>query len=748
MRRIGVRALAVTVSHLCIPFGVLTPLVSAAFVGSARAQTAPPPDPAPVVLPPVTVTSTSPVGGTTTNWNYGSFAFVNGAFVPVTVVDKREIDMNPSYTLGDILFTQPGITSSTFAPGASRPIIRGLDSSRVKVTESGIDAMDVSTLGEDHGVPVDPLSSQRIEVIRGPATLRYGSRAFGGVVNAENNRIPTELKKDEYRIGIQGAGTTVDGGLEGAVTMDARKGGFSAHADAFYRNAYNYIIPGGGYQDNSFVNTNGQSIGLSYSFDRGYIGTALTRFASHYGIPGGEEAQMLTNIAMEQVKWLTKGEFRPSSGLVEAVRLWTGVSWYHHAERGLPHQHEDEHEEEHEGEEEHEHEHAQEQPGYGQRVHGTFKSQAFEGRIEVQHVPFGTAIGTARGALGVQLNYENIFTTGEAREFLEPARTFSVASYLFEELEITPRTRVQAAGRIEFVKVNGYAADIPRSNLPPPDELSTTFAERTFVPINFSLGLLQDIPWNMTARVTAQYVERAPSALELFSKGSHHASGTFDIGNPNLGKEGAASFEIGLSRSEGDFRFDASAYVTHFRGFIYKQLTGITCDEAFASCGEPDGEFNQIVYRQRDANFYGAEVKAQYDVGPLAKGIWGIEGQYDFIHATFTDGTYVPRMPPHRLGGGLYWGDDSWSARVNLLHAFAQNDVAAFEPTTAGYNLLNAQLSYKRSLGFVGSNAVGLTVGVSATNLLDENIRNSASFKSQEVVLPGRNLRGFVKLTF
>ncbi|MCW5737754.1 MAG: TonB-dependent receptor [Enhydrobacter sp.] len=670
------------------------------------------------------------MSGATTDWNYGSFAFVNGAFVPVTVVDKREINMNPTYTLGDILFTQPGITSSTFAPGASRPIIRGLDGPRVKVTESGLDAMDVSTLGEDHGVPIDPLSTQRIEVIRGPAALRYGSRAIGGVVNAENNRIPIELKEDGYRIGIQGAVSSVDGGVEGLATVDARKDGFSAHADSFYRSAYNYMIPGGGYQNNSFVTTNGQSMGLSYSTDRGYIGTALVRFASHYGIPGGEEAQLLTNIDMEQVKWLTKGEFRPSSGLVEAVRLWTGVSWYRHAERGLAHEEE------------------AEELGPGQHTHGTFQSQAFEGRLEVQHVPFGTRIGTARGALGIQMNYDNIDTTGEAREFIAPARTFSVASYLFEELEIAPKTRVQAAGRIEYVRVNGYAADFPPSNLPPPDELSTTFAQRTFVPVNFSLGLLQDIPWDMTARVTAQYVERAPTALELYSKGSHHASGTFDIGNPNLGTEGAASFEIGLSRSKGDFRIDASAYYTRFRGFIYKQLTGITCDEEFASCGAPDGEFDQVVYRQRDANFYGAEVKAQYDIGPLARGIWGIEGQYDFVHATFSDGTYVPRMPPHRLGGGLYWGDENWSARANFLHAFAQNDVAAFEPTTPGYNLLNAQLSYNRTFGFVGMNKVGMTVGVSATNLLDENIRNSASFKSQEVVLPGRNLRGFVKITF
>jgi iron complex outermembrane receptor protein len=160
MRRIGMKALAASVCHRCLPLSVLAPLVTAAFVDSARAQTAPP-VPGPVVLDPLTVTSTSPVGGVTAYWDRGSYAFVDGAFVPVTVVDKPEINMNPSYTLGDILFTQPGITSSTFAPGASRPIIRGLDNSRVKVTENGVGAMDVSTIGEDHGVPIDPLSTQR-----------------------------------------------------------------------------------------------------------------------------------------------------------------------------------------------------------------------------------------------------------------------------------------------------------------------------------------------------------------------------------------------------------------------------------------------------------------------------------------------------------------------------------------------------------------------------------------------------------
>ncbi|MGE4371352.1 MAG: TonB-dependent receptor [Xanthobacter sp.] len=714
-----------------------------------------------IALPALTVTSASPVSSdekAAAFWNMGSFAFVTGAFVPVTVVGQTQIELNPTYTLGDVLFTQPGITSSTFAPGASRPIIRGLDSFRVKMAQDGIDAMDVSTLGEDHAVPIDPLSTQQIEVIRGPATLRYGSQAIGGVVNAINNRIPTELVENGYRVSVEGAGSTVDTGLEGAIRLDARKDAFAFHFDAFGRDAEDYDIPGG-VQENSWVRTNGQAVGLTYNFDSGYIGTAIERFSSDYAIPGGEEAEMRTHIEMEQLKWLSKGEFNLDSGPIETVRFWAGLSRYRHNELGLPHAHEHEEDDDHDHDHDHDHnddhdhddhDHADGDDVLNQleTVHGTFRSHAFEGRLEFQHVPFSLPFGVARGALGVQVNYDDLETSGEAREFLAPARTSNVAAYLFEEVELTLTTRLQAAARVEAVNIHGEAANIPADYLPPPDQLTTLPASASFVPMNVSVGLLQDLVWGMSGRLSAQYVERAPSALELYSKGPHHATGTFDIGNADLDKEGAASFEIGLSRAQGDFRFDASAYYTRFSGFIYKQLTGVTCDESFGSCGGTAGEFDQIIYAQRDATFYGVEIKAQYDVAEVAGGIFGVEGQYDFVHATFADGTYVPRMPPHRLGGGVYWGDGTWAARLNLLHAFAQDEVAIYEDETPSYNLLNAEITYRQDLGMAGANPVQLLVGVTGSNLLNEDIRNSASFKSAEVLLPGRNIRGFAKVTF
>ena len=162
------------------------------------------------------------------------------------------------------------------------------------------------------------------------------------------------------------------------------------------------------------------------------------------------------------------------------------------------------------------------------------------------------------------------------------------------------------------------------------------------------------------AGAAVQYVERAPKPAELFSRGPHDATATFDIGNPNLRIEAATSFEAGLRRATGPFRFEATGYYTRFNGFIFRQLTGVLCDETFDTCGNPDGELNQAVYSQRNAIFRGGEFQSQLDIAPLWNGIWGVESQFDIVRATFTDGTNVPRIPPVRLGGGVFWRDGNW----------------------------------------------------------------------------------------
>ena len=266
------------------------------------------------------------------------------------------------------------------------------------------------------------------------------------------------------------------------------------------------------------------------------------------------------------------------------------------------------------------------------------------------------------GAIGVHV--DNRKTRGESFEgdsLLEPAHTQSVAAFWFEELALTSQLRVQAATRVEQTTVDGLGwSDVTDPVAPVVFE-----GERSFVPVSGGLGLLYALPFGVEARLNGQYVERAPDAAELFSKGMHEATGTFEIGNPFLNEEKASTIEAGLKKATGPFRFDVAAYYTRFRGFIYRQLTGVTCGTTLAECPPtvPGGEeFDQVLFQQRNTKFYGAELTAQYDVAPIWNGVWGVDAQYDFVRAQFDDGENVPRIPPHRLGGGIYYHDASWLA--------------------------------------------------------------------------------------
>ncbi|MBN9002671.1 MAG: TonB-dependent receptor, partial [Rhizobiales bacterium] len=248
--------------------------------------------------------------------------------------------------------------------------------------------------------------------------------------------------------------------------------------------------------------------------------------------------------------------------------------------------------------------------------------------------------------------------------------------------------------------------------------------------------------------ITGQYTERAPKPVELFSRGGHDATATFDIGNPNLGIETAKSIEVGLRRARGPFRFELTGYATRFNGFIYRRLTGNTCEEG--ACIAGGGlELNQAIYSQRDANFRGAEFQFQYDALPVWNGMFGIEGQYDIVRATFTDGSNVPRIPPQRVGGGIYYRDANWFARVNLLHAFAQNDVSGVETPTPGYNRLRAELSYTTKLTKTDWwGAQQFTFGVVCDNLLNEDIRNAVAYNKDQVLMPGLGVRIFANVKY
>lgn len=615
-------------------------------------------------------------------------------------------------------------------------MLRGLGDFRVRVQENGVSAMDVSEYGQDHGVPIDPLAVQKVEIYRGPQALRFGSQAAGGVVEATNNRIPFAAPPGGWQTQILSATTTVDRGLEGGVLYDAGSRDFAFHADVYGRRGGDYFIPSypylfpsdpappfNGKQPNSSFHSEGQAMGGSYLFDGGYVGAAISRFTTLYHIPTMEGAATNGRIALEQVKYTSKGEFRPQTSAIDVVRFWAGAVEYHHDELGIGDNGLD-------------------------GIQATFNNHAQEARGEIQFMPLAMPLGTLVSTVGSQFDHQQIDTAGDAGSLLGSARTNRGAAYFINELWFTDTLRSLLAGRVENVRIDGTAGIFPPALVPPPDNPTLSLQSLGFMPTSISFMLLKDLPSWMLASATVQRIQRSPSALELFAHGAHDASGTFDIGDPTLKIETANSVELALRRWNGDFRFDGKVFYTYYNNFIFQQATGLLCGASFATCGVGT-EFIQTVYSQRDAIFRGGEIAWQWDLVPVATGLFGVDGQYDFVRATFaSDGSNVPRMPPMRLGGGTYWRNDNWFVRMGLLHAFGQRDLGVNDTPTAGYNLLKLQIENKQYWRYSPWGPTEITSGLIGDNLLDVDVRNSVQFHKDEILQPGRSIKFFMNAKF
>ena len=411
--------------------------------------------PPPATAPQPTAPAPDPLAGT------GLSISPDQGFAAVTVMTPDQLLSRPGATLGDALGTQPGIATTTFAPGASRPVIRGLSGFRVRIQENGLATGDVSALSDDHAVPIDPLAAGQVEVVRGPATLRYGSQAIGGVVNAINNRIPTAIPTNGILVETRGGFSTVDDGRNGAAIVEAGAGNFVVHADTFARSAGDYGIPGGT-QANTSLDSEGYSLGGSFVCKDGFIGIAYSSFDSTYYIPGIEAAASKNHIVLNQTKLSSRGEWRVNDFGLEAIRFWFGATDYKHDEvDSLP----------------------------VTVIGSTFLQTTYETRMEAQHLPVNTALGVLRGAVGMQWSDRDLQAAGADGILLNPTNQQSLAGFVFEELQLTKRLRLQAAARIEGDDVTGTASTFPPSFLPPPDDPTQSAARRSFAPKSVSAGI-------------------------------------------------------------------------------------------------------------------------------------------------------------------------------------------------------------------------------------------------------------------
>jgi iron complex outermembrane recepter protein len=601
-------------------------------------------------------------------------------------LNRDEILQTGGGTLADALAGVPGVTGSSFAAGASRPVIRGMDASRVKLVENGLSSSDVSDVGPDHGVPFDPLSAQTIEVVRGAATLRYGSQAIGGVVNAINNRVPRLMPTADYSGEVNaGYGSAADS-TDASGMADFAAGPFAFHADGFLRHAGNYDTPLGT-QANSFFHAKGYSLGSSYFFgDNSRTGASVTQYDARYGIPA-EEA----SITMHQLKAVTGSSFDMGTGLLQTINLDTSYADYTHSEL--------------------------EPDG---TVGATFKNIEWDGRAEAL---LGAIGPLSASAVGVEIQNRKFAALGDAQSYLFPTLTQTGAVYVFTEAPIGSNLKVQASGRVETVHIEGTPA-------------SDVFTKRDFTPASGALGVLYEATGWLKLGLTASTAARAPAQTEMFSRGPHDGPGTFETGDPGLKLERANSLEGTARVRLADFTLDLSLWSSWFNNFIYGQLTGRTCGEDGDCAMDPSGDFRELLYLQQGASFRGLEAKGSYDLWKSGPDRLSLDVQGDYVRAKLSDGNNVPRIPPYRIGGGLTWASQAWDAHFLVLYNGRQNDFGLFDTPTPDFVELHASVAWRPLPA-----QPDFEVALIGHNLANTEQRNAASFNKDVVVLPGRDIR-------
>jgi iron complex outermembrane receptor protein len=643
---------------------------------------------------------------------------------PVSVLAGEDLRVRDQATLGETLAEQPGVSSTGFAPGASRPVIRGLGGDRIRILEDGIGSFDVSDTSPDHAASFDPLSIEQAEVVRGPATLLYGSSAVGGVVNVLGEAIPTTGGDRLVGGSLDVFGGSVADYWGGRGALKAGKGPFVLHADFLKRKSDDYDIPGFAESEalraqeeegeegeeheeafgtlaNSAVDSEGASVGASLVGHRGFLGASFTGFDTLFGIPGGghahgeeehegeehegehehgEEAAIRSDL--RQRRFDVHGELVEPFGGFRAAKLRFGVADYEHQELE------------------------------GEAVGTLFLNDAWEGRLELVHKPWGKAAGS----FGLQILDRELEAIGE-EAFIPPTQTNAWALFAYEEIGRGP-WKLQLGGRYENQTVDAFGED-PLS--------------RSFDGFTASAGTTWTGASGWNLGVTLARSEKLPTAAELFSNGPHVATRAFEIGDPDLEKETSWGLDVSFGKRLGHVTGQVNLFANRFDSFIYEEFTG-----------EVEDGLDVIQYTQRDTEFRGVEVQGTVDLVHRGERHLDFEGLLDYVRAELRDtGEPLPRIPPFRWGAGLHYRDMRWTGRVELRGAAAQDRIADNELPTEGYTFLNASLAYRF---FLGRTVASLLLR--GSNLTDAEGRNHVSFLKDTVPLSGRDVRLALRVDF
>jgi len=614
---------------------------------------------------------------------------------PVNVLTAEELTARLQPTLGETLAQEPGVSSTYFGPGSSRPVIRGLGGDRIRILEEGIGTGDASNVSPDHAVSVDPASAERIEIVRGPATLLYGSNAIGGVVNVLDKRVPPSVPaeltgKAELRLG------SVADERSGTVSAEGGQGKLAWHIDLLRRTSEDYAIPGPadahsdedtGRLENTATRSTAGTVGASYVGTRGFFGASFNALDSRYGIPGGhheegggEEEEESVQIDLRQRRFDVRGELNPTGGFFRNLRLRAGRADYEHVELE------------------------------GDEVGTRFFNDSWEGRIEATH----RAFGPLTGSMGVQLMSRDFAAIG-AEAFVPPSKTRARAAFLFEEAT-HGRWTLQFGTRYEHQDVSAEG-DVP---------------DRSFGGISGSAGAIYRPAAQYAVAVSLARGVRAPTAEELYSNGPHLATSSFEIGNPALDEETSVGLDVSLRKTEGKFHGEVNVFSNRFDGFVF----GDPSDE------EQDG-LPVFRYVQADAHFRGFEAAAHFELWHAEPHHVELELGTDYIRATLDDGGNLPRIPPQRHSAALLYQGNRFSGMAEVRYVAAQNRVAAFEESTGSYTMINANVGYRFFLANTAHDVL-----LRGTNLTDKLARSHVSPLKEIAPLPGRDVSLSYRLTF
>lgn len=641
-----------------------------------------------------------------------------GDFVnPYSTLEAAEIRRQGGSTLGALLQDQPGVTASSFGAGASRPIIRGFDGPRVRILDSGIEAADVSSTSPDHAVAVEPMLVDRVEIIRGPATLLYGSSAIGGVVNVIGKEIPRQRVDPK---GYEGAfESRYDTASEGETFLGHGTAGgenWALRVTGLTRESKDYDIPGRaeldedeepGVLENSFVETDAFSLGGSWFVgERSYIGAALSRYDSLYGVPGhghedghghghghtggGHDDDEGVAIDLERLRFHTEMVVYEPVDWIEATRLRFGYTDYEHTEL--------------EGDE-----------------NGTvFEQEGWELRGEAANREWAFI---DEGVIGIQVSDTDFSAVGD-EAFTPPSETQAQAVFTTQHMH-------RGEWHYEFGARLERQATEPVARQTDYDDLAFSLAG----------GVIWNVAESHSLALSLQGSQRHPSSTELFAEGPHLATSQYQLGDSDLELETAYGLDLSYRYDSPDWRGTLTVFYTVFDDYIFERNLGFKTDHKGRVDGETGFESDEALdtfrYTAVDADFWGFEAELERTLYTTADASLTVGLLADFVRAEIRDSDEnLPRTPPFRLGMQAELEKGPWTAGLMLRRAFNQDQTAPEETETDGYTELSLDLNRDFELG----DGLRLTAFARADNLLDEDIRHHTSFLKDVAPLPGRSL--------